>query len=276
MDRKSVFILVFIAALMGVVYIRTYGGSYSVRARRHLNERRYDEAIENFRMAIREDPTDVDARLGLGQAYVSKIEAARRRVILGSLGGESASVSHRQRRIEDEIRRSGIYEQARKEYEKVLELDPGNFEALVSVGLFYAEGGMHEESVMVLEQAVESYPEHPEHALARFRLGLALAYRGMKQGNPYRDSARYNDIERSLEEIEKAFELDSRLEADYSAKVFHQTVASLKRQIDSAERRAERRRESMEEELVEIAEQAREGALSPQGTKRLFELYFQL
>jgi tetratricopeptide (TPR) repeat protein len=63
-------------------------------------------------------------------------------------------------------------EQARRAYERVLELEPGHADALVNLGRLYYEEGVTEAAIVHYRRALESAAGR--HPVAAFNLGLAL------------------------------------------------------------------------------------------------------
>lgn len=92
-------------------------------------------------------------------------------------------------------------EQARRAYERVLELEPDHADALVNLGRLYYERGATEAAIVHYRRALES--ARGEHPVAGFNLGLALedvgrlraaadAYQAALMADPAFPDAHYN------------------------------------------------------------------------------------
>jgi tetratricopeptide (TPR) repeat protein len=68
----------------------------------------------------------------------------------------------------------GLFDLAIQEYNKALEADPENIDALVNLGTAYLQKGLPEKSTQVLNRALLCAPEHPQ---ALFNLGKVYLYR---------------------------------------------------------------------------------------------------
>lgn len=178
--------------------------SHKGKAKSYLEARRYDEAIEMYRKAILDDPDDPEAHCGLGKAYIKKIEGRYLKGVFSSdpVGG--------MKKAEKETEQSGIYDKAMVEFEKTLESDPYNFDALFYLGSIYFKKGMNENAVEVLEEAIRLDPKHAE---AHLYLGMSL---GLVQNtgffyNPRDLEPKYDDIVRGIKEVNRAVILNPQL-----------------------------------------------------------------
>jgi tetratricopeptide (TPR) repeat protein len=119
MERKSPARVVFVLLAVGVAF--AVAGCAKLRARNDLNKgvqayenAQFDTAIEYFKQAKQLDPTLLNARLYLAQAYASQY-----------IPGAPS----------DENKRNG--EQAIAEWKEVLQIDPNNTNALGGIGSMY-------------------------------------------------------------------------------------------------------------------------------------------
>ncbi len=106
-----------------------------------LKRSKFREAEEQFRGMLRQCPGDAETRGGLGLA----------------LDGEGDSTS------------------AKTEFERALELDPGNFTALYHLGEMAIESGPPQRAIDLLEKAAAQRPDDVD---SRERLALAFAQSG--------------------------------------------------------------------------------------------------
>ncbi|UCC94563.1 MAG: tetratricopeptide repeat protein [Candidatus Omnitrophota bacterium] len=184
-----------IIIVTSVVFLVSCEVSYKKKAERYLKRGKHDEAIEMYRKAILDDSNDPDTHCGLGKAYVKKAE----RAYIKGLFSRTSSWQ-----TEKDINETGIYDEAIKEFERTLELDPSNIDARAQLGGLYCLKERHEEAISLLEEAIRREPNHAE---AHLYLGLNLGYRNMFD----RSESKFNDLVRGIKEIEKALELDPNL-----------------------------------------------------------------
>jgi protein O-mannosyl-transferase len=90
--------------------------------------------------------------------------------------GDDNSLAHFE--LGESMTEAGRLPQATAEYERVLQINPGNGEALTSLGRALLQQGRIEEAARNLERAVEL---NPRYARAHNNLGIALASTGRRQ-----------------------------------------------------------------------------------------------
>ncbi len=137
---------------------------------------RIDEAIREFRTAIRLEPGRAEAHNGLGISYVAKgqlddaIREYREAIRLDPSLAEAYSnlgvVYDKQDRLDDAMR----------EYRKALELEPGNAEAHNNVGVIYGAKGQIDDAIREYREALRLDPR-----LAGAHSNLAEIYEAMGQ-----------------------------------------------------------------------------------------------
>lgn len=144
----------------------------------HLEAGQVDEAWAIYSAVDAADARRVDALAGLG-------EISRRRGDLTSaltyfqqaaaIDGERLSL---QCDIASVFRDLGRFDEAREAFEEVLRCSPGDWRALVGLGLLSRQRGGHAAAVTLFRQAVTHYPDHPG-----IRLELALSLRDAGQND---------------------------------------------------------------------------------------------
>ena len=138
---------------------------------------RFNEAIRAGTQACRLSPTDVDAHFNLGLAFSdikdnTQATLAYRKVLellepqLAS--GKASPQILNMRGIS--LHRLGLFDEARKSYERALELQPDSPTALNSLGSLLSDIGLVQEAHGYFIKAVNLAPEF---AMARLNLGMA-------------------------------------------------------------------------------------------------------
>src|SRR4030095_2978357 len=145
--------------------------SHIEKAELAFKERRYQDAVEEFRKAIELDRESTDAYYGLGLAYlktgerIKAIEAFREAIRLRPEWAEA----HNQLGLT--YYEAGEYKTAASAFEEATRLKPDFFDALVALGNTYQHSGLYARAVEVLEKAVLLRPENID---AKMALGRAL------------------------------------------------------------------------------------------------------
>ena len=121
--------------------IRTETALYLFKGIAYLNEGMLDEAITEFKKAIRINPKYADAHNNLGNTYLNK----------------------------------GMLDEAIAEFKKALEIDPKYADARCILGVAYANKGMLDEAITEYKKAMEI---NPNLAMAHMNLALAYYYKG--------------------------------------------------------------------------------------------------
>jgi tetratricopeptide (TPR) repeat protein len=102
-----------------------------------------DEAIYEYKKALKINPNYVDSHYNLGLAYYKK----------------------------------GMTDEAISEYKKAIEIDPDFEEAYGNLGIAYGKKGMLDKEITLYKKVIEI---NPNDVLAHYRLSLAYSKKGMK------------------------------------------------------------------------------------------------
>lgn len=98
---------------------------------------------------------------------------------LNSLGTDEAAIRRRWaydlNDVGDTYKMRGDVKNARRSYEKVLEIDPKQARILTNLGTIDGEVGRYDEAIEKFRQAIAV---NPEYAAAYFNLGIALSHQG--------------------------------------------------------------------------------------------------
>lgn len=126
---KIIVLLLFVGIVGVIVYWRTgveeVPGDYHVRKGNYrLEDGQYEQAVEEFNLALREKPDHVDAHLGLAIAYMQ-------------LGNDP---------------------EALREFDRVLAIDPAHAVAYADRGILYDRTGRYEEALASYKKAIELDP----------------------------------------------------------------------------------------------------------------------
>ncbi|MBW2108987.1 MAG: tetratricopeptide repeat protein [Deltaproteobacteria bacterium] len=115
---------------------RAFSGDSLQEATELLESGRNEEAISSLEKHIKENPSDYEALMLLGEAYSG----------------------------------TGKYKKALNAYRMALRITPGESKALIGVAICYGGMGMKFEAIEILEQVVEG---DPKNATAHYYLGVA-------------------------------------------------------------------------------------------------------
>ncbi|MFQ5464408.1 MAG: tetratricopeptide repeat protein [Thermodesulfobacteriota bacterium] len=122
---------------------------------------RYDQAAEEYLAAIRLDPADKDSHFNLAQAYLKlgRFEEAAeeyRLAIALDPGFEDAHFN-----LGNLLARLGRFDQAVGEYKKALALDPQRADIHNNLGIVYARSGAADKAVRAFREALRIDPDLP-------------------------------------------------------------------------------------------------------------------
>ena len=131
-----IFLVVMLASGLGLGLYYGLPGSKSAtelleEGETAFSEGRYEDAVELYKKAVKEEPGSVDAYNRLGMAYQ----------FLYNKTGEASNK-------EEEL----------KAFRKAVELDPNNYKSLINLSLALFYEGNKKEAATYLKKAVELYP----------------------------------------------------------------------------------------------------------------------
>lgn len=129
--RKGLVLLFLILGVFGLVYywrvmVEDTPGDYNVRKGNYrLEDGQYEEAMEEFNLALRKNPEHRGAYLGIGVTHTQtgRLEDAIKALDRAIEIDPEFAVAYANRGIVND--RLGNYEQALGDYRKAIELDPG-------------------------------------------------------------------------------------------------------------------------------------------------------
>ena len=132
---------------------------YFASAERYAAEKKYDEAIVEYRNALQQDPKYADARFKLAEAYVAKGDyrsAYPEYIRAADLKPEDLRL---QARAGNMLLLGRRFEEARARARSMLQKDPSNLEGLILLGNALAGLGDLPSAVQIAERAVAADPE---------------------------------------------------------------------------------------------------------------------
>ncbi|MBI5838074.1 MAG: tetratricopeptide repeat protein [Candidatus Eisenbacteria bacterium] len=135
---------------------------------------RMTQAVRDFRRALKADPENVDALLGLARTYADTggydlAEAACRRALaLRPTFWQAHNVLGLSRLLR------GAYEQAAEAWQRVIELVPDNTRGHTNLGAAYFHMGEYEKAIACFRRSLEIHPDAPAYS----SLGTVLFYMG--------------------------------------------------------------------------------------------------
>ena len=137
----------------------------------------YDEAIAEYKKAIKINPNYAEAHCVLGLVYAYKggmfDEAIAEYKKAIEINPNYAEAHYNLGAV---YRRKGMFDEAIAEYKKAIEINPNLAEAHDSLGLAYFRKGMYNEAIAEYKKAIEI---DPEFAKTHYYLALAYYYKKM-------------------------------------------------------------------------------------------------
>jgi len=186
---------------LAICVLLVSSGCQKLKARDELNKGvtayrqvKYKEAVEHFKMATEMDPTLVNARLYLATAYANQY-------VPGSQAEENLQVG----------------EQAVAEFEKVLEMDPGNLGSISGIASMYFQMKRMDEAKEFYKKQIGLDPNNPEPYYSVGVIDWTLTYQprmllktrlNLKPEDPIRDAKERQALaERNLPLVEEGMEM---------------------------------------------------------------------
>jgi tetratricopeptide (TPR) repeat protein len=235
-----------LASVMLSALVLVFGGcgnSIIKKARALQDEKKYDEAIQQYKLALEKDPTSNEARYGVIEAYSQQLNAREPEKVkpedVEKVMGELRPIA--QPLMSDpNIKRyvSLVYQMLAKRYaeqgrddkaadawSEVIEIEPTFAEAHFNRGLALSMTGKYEEAIVLFEKAISLNPYFVKgyHALGDALVRLeryedaAQQYLKALELNPDDAAVHHNlglsyyrggDTEKAVAEYQKALELE--------------------------------------------------------------------
>lgn len=152
--------------------------SHRKKAELALAAKRYEEAIEEFREAIRVEGETAEAYQGLGLAYLQSGDRAKAIESFKEALRLKPDWAQTHYELGQSYYEAGNYKSAANSLEEAVRLQPDFFEALISLSKAYQHSGLHASAVTVLQKAVLLRPANLD---TRTSLGAALILAGQPQ-----------------------------------------------------------------------------------------------
>jgi Flp pilus assembly protein TadD len=140
-------------------------------------ERGYMEQAEDFfRLALRDDPSGAEAFYGLGSVYLQQQKAAEARQsferALHLRTHYPGTLPNAWNNLGILAAREGQTDEAIRNFEHALEIDPDHLIALQNLGNAYRQGKRWEDAKAAFQRELQLSPDNPE---ANYGLGMAFA-----------------------------------------------------------------------------------------------------
>lgn len=151
---------------------------HKARGAQHEAQELHDQAIDEYKEAVRLDPNDAQTRKRLGELYAKK----------------------------------GLLYYAIFAYNRAIRLNPDDADAYYALGMAYIERGMVDEAIQEWQEVVRISPDHP---VVYHELGNAYAYQGQYREalDAYRSYLRYAPAAKNVERIRaRVRDLEERIE----------------------------------------------------------------
>ncbi len=158
-----------------------YGDNYTTVLQQANQARQsgdFDSAIPLYGRALQANPDGVEAKLGLGQCYLSigagEEAAAQFREVLAKRGGDTVAM----RGLAGALLSQGQPELAEKQAASALQADGHDYRALNVIGIALDMQGRHAEAQAQYRRGIEMAPDYVP---LRSNVGLSLAISGQPQ-----------------------------------------------------------------------------------------------
>jgi Flp pilus assembly protein TadD len=160
----------------------------------YFNNGQYDYAINAFIKAIQLNPSNAEVHFNLGRAYNRKgmDDKARAEFSISSRIDpetfDECVIKYKEKidyeftdaqylaELGNAYAEKGMLNEAIATYQKVLEVQPGNFRIHYDLGMVYSKKRLYDEAVSEFKNAIEVNPSMPE---AHYNLGMAYYKQGM-------------------------------------------------------------------------------------------------
>ena len=132
----------------------------------HLEKKEYNSATFEFGQALKVDDKRLDAHLGKGQAHMAlgEVEKAKEHFEkMASIDGlYNEDNKHTLNELGITLRRSGMFEEALRNYQKAAEMDPGDEALYFNMARAYKEWGKTAEAQEALRKVLAIKPDFRE------------------------------------------------------------------------------------------------------------------
>ena len=155
--------------------IKTETALYLFKGTAYLNEGMLDEAIAEFKKAIRINPEYADAHNNLGNTYLNKGMLDEAIAEFKKALEINPDFAEAHGNLGETHLNKGVLDEAIAELKKALEIDPEYADARCILGVAYANKGMLDEAIAEYKKAIEI---NPNLAMAHMNLALAYYYKG--------------------------------------------------------------------------------------------------
>lgn len=134
-----------------------------------------DTAIPLYGRALQANPEGLEAKLGLGQSYLSLGASEEAAALFRDVLAKRSSDETARRGLASALLTMGQVELAEKQLQSLLRDDAGDYRALNSLGICFDMQGKHAEAQATYRKGIELAPEFLS---LRSNLGLSLAISG--------------------------------------------------------------------------------------------------
>ncbi len=145
---------------------------YSRLGKAYLRVNDLDNAIMAMEKAGSKNPTDLDNLCNLGTAYLLQKRPAEAEKAFKAVLLQDDRYSPAYNGLGLVAIQRGDLEAARPNFEKALDLDPKQVEALLHLGLLYKDGGDRQQALYYFTQFLEKAPHDYDHLLPQVRQAI--------------------------------------------------------------------------------------------------------
>ncbi len=144
-----------------------------------LDDRKWNEALTSYEAALRIDPQNADAYLGLGDVYLETgkwkeaLESYKKAVAVAPRNADA------QYALGDAYNRMRMHGDAFAPLVKAVQLDPNFAEAHYGIGYAYLSGEQYDKSLSFFKRAIALKPDYDD---AHYSLAIAYLHLGNQKG----------------------------------------------------------------------------------------------
>jgi tetratricopeptide (TPR) repeat protein len=135
-------------------------------AQEHLDKKEYNSATFEFGQVLKEDEKNLNAHLGKGKAHMALGETDKAKEHFDAMSENAELFDDQNKHIFNELgielRKSEMFDDAVRNYEKALEIDSNDEAIYFNMARAYNEWGKKDDAVLNVKKALELKPDFKE------------------------------------------------------------------------------------------------------------------
>jgi len=132
----------------------------------HLEKKEFNSATFEFGKALKADDRQLDAHLGKGKAHLALGEVEKAKEHFEKMANIDELYDEKHKHVFNELgielRRTGMHEEAVRNYTKALEIDPKDEAIYYNLARVHKESGKKDEAMEYIKKALELKPDFAE------------------------------------------------------------------------------------------------------------------